>query len=207
MVVRYDELSGTYELSRARFDSAVYGVVGERPAIVFMTASNTTPIVTEGVSGVLVDAEKNGSIVRGDVLTTSDVTGVAMRADLATNAVFAIALEDFNHGVGIVMADIGVERAEAVQAARQEAAAAATAQEKSSSTVVRMVIAVVLTLVALGFLLYSFRSILSSGILSVGRNPRARSSVVWISIGSMAMVLVLVTLVVLIAIGVLVLPV
>ncbi len=206
MVVRYTEAINTYEQSTTTFDGAVYGVVGVRPAIVFMTASNTTPVVTQGVTSVLVDADQNGSIARGDLLTTSAVPGVAMRADLETTAVFAVALEDFSGGQGSVMAEVGVDAAVALQQARQ-AEAAAAASSKETTSLVRMIIAVTLTLGALGFLLYSFRSILHSGILSVGRNPRARTSVVWISAGSMVMVVLLVTLVVLIAIGVLVLPV
>lgn len=204
MVVRYNETDATYSVVNSAFDSAVYGVVGERPAIVFMTASNTTPVVTQGVSGVLVDAEQNGPIVRGDLLTTSAVPGVAMRANLDTTAVFAVALEDWAVGQGVVQAEVGAEGALAVQQARQ--AAVADEAEKEKTTLPRILVAVAITLAALGFLLYSFRSILSSSVLSIGRNPRARSSVVWIAAGSLVMVLLLVGVVIFVAIGVLVLP-
>jgi hypothetical protein len=205
MVVRYNDGLATYTISQAAFDTAVYGVVGERPAIVFMTASNTTPIVTQGVSGVLVDASQNGPIVRGDVLTTSPVPGVAMRANLDTTAVFAVALEDHASGRGVVQAEVGVEGAMAVQQVHQAAAADETATKEKTS-LPRILVAVALTLGALGFLLYSFRSILSSSVLSIGRNPRARKSVVWIAAGSLVMVLLLVIVVIFVAIGVLVLP-
>ncbi len=205
MVVRYNDERATYTLTEAAFDTAVYGVVGERPAIVFVTASNTTPIVTQGVSGVLVDAGQNGAIVRGDLLTTSPVAGVAMRADLETMAVFAVALEDLAAGQGIIQAEVGVEAAMAAQQSRQAAVAEAR-EAKEATSLPRILVAVIITLGALGFLLYSFRSILSSSVLSIGRNPRARKSVVWIAAGSLIMVLLLVIVVIFVAIGVLVLP-
>ncbi len=205
MVVRYDDAAATYTVAREAFDTAVYGVIGERPAIVFVTASNTTPIVTQGVSGVRVDASLNGPIVRGDLLTTSATFGVAMRANLDTTAVFAVALEDLPAGQGIIQAEVGVEGAMAVQQAHQAAATAET-EAKEKTSLPRILVAVVLTLSALGFLLYSFRSILSSSVLSIGRNPRARKSVVWIAVGSLVAVLLLVIIVIFVAIGVLVLP-
>jgi hypothetical protein len=212
MVVRFDAAINTYRLSTVRFDEAVYGVVGERPAIVFMTASNTIPIVTQGVTGVLVDTAHNGAITRGDLLTTAPEQGVAMRANLETNEVFAIVLEDMTSGEGVVMAEVGVEQATKIQQERQAAAQAIAAaadsdEDKNETSFVRIAVAIGLTVLALGFLLYSFKSILHSGILSIGRNPRARTSVVWVSMGSMVMVLILVTIVVLVAIGILVLPV
>ncbi len=208
MVVRFDEATNSYELSATPYDGAVYGVVGERPAIVYVTASNTVPVVTQGVSGVLVDASANGPITRGDVLTTSGRDSSAMRADVDTDAVFAIALEDLASGQGIVFAEVGVARAREVQEQRRAAAAALTAAAEEGEDVPtgRLIVAALVALGALGFLLWSFRSILNSGVLSVGRNPRARSSVVFMSISSMTMVLVLVLVVVFIALAILVLP-
>lgn len=210
MVVRFDESTNRYALSQTPYDGAVYGVVGERPAIVYVTASNTVPVVTQGVSAVLVDVTAHGPIARGDVLTTSDRVGSAMRADLETDNVFAIALEDLSSGQGLVFAEVGVARAREVQAQRRatEAALAAALLEGTGDTVgtSRLIVAAVVALSALGFLLWSFRSILNSGVLSVGRNPRARSSVVFMSLSSMTMVLLLVGVVVFIALAILVLP-
>lgn len=128
-----------------------------------------------------------------------------MRADLETMAVFAVALEDLAAGQGIIQAEVGVEAAMAAQQSRQAAVAEAR-EAKEATSLPRILVAVIITLGALGFLLYSFRSILSSSVLSIGRNPRARKSVVWIAAGSLIMVLLLVIVVIFVAIGVLVLP-
>lgn len=206
MVVRYDEATQTYAVAEEALDPGVYGVIGERPAIVFVTASSAAPIVTTGVTGVLVDAGASGPIVRGDVLTTSNARGVAMRAPLETDAVFAVALEDAPQGQRLIRAEVNVEKAKAVQASKRAAAADALGPSMTT-TFVRTAIAAVFALGALGFLLYSFKTIANTSVVSIGRNPRARATVIATAAASFVAAVALAILVVLIAIGVLVLPV
>jgi hypothetical protein len=189
-VVRYDELAATYSLSATSSDPAVFGVVANQPAIVFVTATSAVPVITNGVTVVRV-SDVNGIAVRGDLLTTTITPGVAAVAATSTERAFASALAPAAPATGL---------------ARQAAAAAETTTLSREPTLVRMAIAVIMLVGALAFLLYSFRSILHSGVLSIGRNPRARLSVVYVSIGSMAMVIVVAAVVVLIALGVLVVP-
>ena len=209
MVIRYNDERDAYEVSTTAFDAHVYGVVGERPAIVFMTSTTSVPVVTGGVTLVRVSTV-GGEIRRGDLLTTSDQVGVAMYAGTTTTAVFAVALEDAA-GKEEILAEVDVTRAQALQREQQEVfvAAQAAAQEESEEGVslARRVFAGVLVLLALGFLLYTFRTILNSSVLSIGRNPRARLSLIMVAIGSMVLALVLALVTVLAAIGVLVLPV
>lgn len=208
-VVRYDETADTFTLSDTPRDGAVYGVVGERPAIVFVSATATVPVITSGVSAVRVQAA-GGAIARGDTLTTSNQAGVAQLAPVSESAVFAIALEPATFAAGesesLILAEVGVSRAQAYQEARR-AAQAETEETAPYRSVVRSVLAGVLVLGGLGFLLYSFRSILATGIQSVGRNPRARRTVLLLAVGSLVMVVVVTVLLLLAAIGVLVLPV
>lgn len=208
-VVRYSEADDAFSLTTTAYDAAVYGVVGERPAIVFGSATATVPVVTSGVSLVRV-TDVGGAIARGDTLATAPQLGVAQFAPLSESAVFAIALEaaPFS-GAGseaLIMAEVGVERAQAYQEARR--AAEASAEENAQyQSLIRSVLAGVLVIGGLGFLLYSFRSILATGIQSVGRNPRARRTVLTLAVGSLLMVVVVTVLLLLAAIGVLVLPV
>jgi len=69
------------------------------------------------------------------------------------------------------------------------------------------VIAVVLVIGGLFFILYSFRSTIKAGVVSVGRNPRARSSIVALAIGNLTFALILCAAVVFIAVAILILPV
>jgi len=203
-VVRYDEIRDRYTLTDEVSDPTVYGVVADRPAIVFVTATTSVPVVTQGVTEVLVNME-NGQIVRGDVLTTSSIRGQAMRATDDGHMVFAIALEAMDEA-GLLSAQIGVEEAQTVWAKRN--AVAGTADDgKVFVSMARAVIAAALVLVAIGFLLYSFRSVMTTGVISVGRNPRARQSVLGIAVGSMVLVVIVTTLVVFVAVGILILPV
>ncbi len=206
MVVRFLEADQSYAITTVAEEPNVYGVIGERPAIVFVTASSAAPVVTTGVTGVLVDAVAGGSIVRGDILTSSATRGVAMRASLETDAVFAVALEDVPAGQRLIRAEVNVEKARAAQEAKR-AAARENEGPDMTTTVVRTSIAAVLALGALGFLLYSFKTIANTSVVSIGRNPRARVTVLVTAAASFVAAVVLALVVVLIAIGVLVLPV
>lgn len=203
-VVRYDEESDRYERTQGRGDEAVYGVVDDRPPLVFVTATSSVPVVTRGVAMVAVSLE-NGSISRGDVLTTATAPGVAMRAHATATAVFAVALEAATSS-GIVSAAVGVAEAQD-RLATQQPVASTTEEDSSSLPIGRILIALALVGGALIFTFYSFRSISTSGLLSIGRNPRARRSVIGIAVGSAVLGLLLLGVVVFVALGILVLPV
>jgi uncharacterized membrane protein YidH (DUF202 family) len=199
-VIRYDAVNDRYTVSTGLGDMSVYGVVADRPAVVFVTSASAVPVVTEGVTPLLVTME-SGPVARGDVLTTATMPGQAKRAG-DEDTVFAMALEDATEA-GLVLAYIGAEEAKAAQAQR----AAISAPGGIIVSAARAALAAVLVLGAIGFLLYSFRSIMTTGVISIGRNPRARQSVLWVSVGSMILAIVLTGLVVFVAIGILILPV
>ena len=204
-VITYDEATDTFAPSTNARDDSVYGVVNERPTLVFRTATTSVPVVTNGVSEVRV-SEENGAISRGDVLTTAEGDGVAQRADRGDTAVFAVALQS-SAGEERIAADISVERAKARQA---ELRAAEREDEVGDGLVVstaRAVVAALVVLSGLGFLLYSYRSVLAGGVVSVGRNPRAKRTVMLVGVGSMLLAVVVSLVVIFIAVGILVLPV
>lgn len=211
MVVVADEETQTYTLSAAPDDAQVYGVTAAQPPVVFATGENETPVVTEGIVFVQVSAEA-GAIQRGDLLVSSSRPGVAMRAGDERQHVFAIALEAYAEDAdGLIQAEVGAARAQLLRAQKQELAAAALeestedAQEQPLSFI-RGAVAVTLVVGALGFLLYSFRSLLTHGVVSVGRNPRARGSIMTFSVANILFALLLCAVVVFIAVAILVLP-
>ena len=210
-VVQYSETNDVYSVSVTPENSEVYGVVVERPVIILQTATSAVPVATRGVAQVRVD-ESGGVIARGDVLTTSSRAGIARRAEVETDAVFAIALEawDGSGDEGLIWAEMGAERAQVVQQQRQvlqEMEGGGEAEERNYELWLRMALAVLIALGSLGFVLYSTRSIWLAGIGAIGRNPRAKNAVLVTAIGSTILLAGLVLLAVLIALAVLVLPV
>ncbi len=212
-VITYDQTINTYALSKIADEAEVFGVSAYNPALVFETASGTIPVVTQGVVHLRVSQEQ-GPILRGDFLVTSSRTGIAMKALNTDNHVFAIALETFEdaaNDIGVVLVDVDKERASSLRAA---SVAARTAQKDADAqtkgldiSMLRIAIATTITIGSLFFILYSFRSTIAKGIVSIGRNPRARSSIVALSFGNILFALILCAVAIFIAVAVLVLPV
>lgn len=212
-VITYDEASDTYRTAPEPRSAQVYGVATDRPVMTMVNDGATTPVVTQGVA--LVRVTGDAPIARGDLLTTADTPGVATRAALDEPAVFAVALESYTPAVDeeLILANVGVANAQSWQDTRQTLAAQAngetgsTTPEELSVSVTRIVIAVAVAIGAVGFVLFTFRSILTQGMTAIGRNPRARGAVMTMTVGSMLLVVFLAALVLLVAVAVLVLPV
>ena len=206
-VVSYNETAEQFTQSQQSDSPYVYGVVAAQPAIVLETSSTSPTVITQGVTRVRVDTS-TGAIVRGDLLTTSEVRGVARKASSTDANVFAIALEDYSGGVvGVIDAEVNQEKAQSVL---QQTVAAQTAQEANgedtTASWLRSIVAVLVVVGGIGFLLWSYRTMFVSGITSIGRNPRATQAVWVTTIGGIALGVVLLAIVVFIALGVLVLP-
>ncbi len=216
-IVAHDEVNESYVLSTAAREGQVYGVTAYRPALVFATGSGTVPVVTSGATQVRVTLS-NGDIARGDLLVSSDIRGVAMHADISDDEVFAIALEDFRDvgdEIGIVIAEVGVEGARALQEKRRQIekqnpiSGTLTKDIKDGGGTVSFIRAGIATIIAVGglfFILYSFRSTVAKGVVSIGRNPRARTSIMALAFGNIIFALVLCAVAIFVAIGVLILP-
>jgi F0F1-type ATP synthase membrane subunit c/vacuolar-type H+-ATPase subunit K len=84
-------------LTQVAYDSQVVGVVSRDAAIIINTSNipNGIPVISSGTVYVLVST-KNGPIKKGDLLTTSTIPGVAVKA-LKDGYVLGTALEDYNN--------------------------------------------------------------------------------------------------------------
>jgi hypothetical protein len=75
---------GKYILSNQAYDQNVYGVVSIDAPIILKSqpevSANTYPILSNGETKILVN-NTNGVIKKGDLVTTSTIPGVAMKAD------------------------------------------------------------------------------------------------------------------------------
>lgn len=208
MVIAAQEASEKYDLSNTLDEAQVYGVVAAQPPVVFATEGTNTSIITEGVAFVQVNTD-GGAIARGDLLVTSAQPGVAMKASDEHVHVFAIALEALQGDQGVIQAEIGPERAQLLRTQKREVSTAReneVATDPKKLSLIRATIAILLVIGALGFLLYSFRSLLTHGVISIGRNPRAKGSIITFSFANFVFALILSAAVVFIAVAVLVLP-
>lgn len=206
LAVVYDRETDTYSLATITNDERIYGVTAERPVLVFSTSDDALPVVTNGVTTVRVSGA-TGPIARGDLLMTSSEPGVAVLAGLEDENVFAVALETWMaSSSGVILAEVGVEQARARQLSRQEAVLTA-GMERRPISLARGLIAVVIAIGGLMFVLYSFRSVIKAGVVSIGRNPRARTAIMTLAIGNILFALVLCLLALFVAVAVLILPV
>lgn len=209
VVITVDPEQEVYSIADRPHHPSVYGVTAARPALVFQTGDDEVPVVIDGVSYVQVSGE-GGPIARGDFLVTAGAPGVARKATATESNVFAIALEAYQNPaadqIGLIQADVSVQRAKLALKAEREAQVSAEDETTDPVSIVRASIAVVLAVGGLFFVLYSFRSTIKAGVVSVGRNPRARTSIVALTIGSLTFALILCAVVVFIAVAILILP-
>lgn len=78
------------------YDSQVIGVVSRDAAIIISSTGgqNSVPVISNGTVYILVSSQK-GAIKKGDLLTTSTIPGVAVKAD-SDGYVLGTALEEYN---------------------------------------------------------------------------------------------------------------
>jgi hypothetical protein len=79
-------------LTITAYDPQVMGVVSRDAAILIETSPNGVPIISNGKVYILVSS-KNGLVKKGDLITSSTIPGVAVRAD-KDGYVIGTALED-----------------------------------------------------------------------------------------------------------------
>ncbi len=225
-VVIYNEVYNSYEVSRSADDENVYGVTAVSPALVFSTASATTPVVTSGTAYVRV-LSGGGGVKRGDLLVSSDVAGIATTATVEDDNVFAIALEDaqYQGSAGKVLAEVDRVLARSLlddwkvseeeREVREAAAVAAgdgsvseeEAENSNFSSYARGTVAALIAIGAIFFIMYTYRSVIMKATLSVGRNPRARNAIMTVSVENIIFALIICAIALFVAIAVLVLPV
>jgi hypothetical protein len=206
-VVVFDPEDESFNISKKVHDSRVYGVIVRRPTIVLVSGENEIPVVTSGVGMVRVDVS-NGAIHRGDFLVTSSVHGSAMRANAEHEYVFAIAMEDVPENQVqpvLIQAEMGMKNVREALRAKREIQEDV---ENSSSPVsmLRGAVAAVIGVLLLVFLLRSFRSSITNTALSIGRNPRARLSIIIFAVWNMFATVILVAIILFLTVAFLILP-
>ena len=200
-IIAYDAESRTFLLTQFEDDPRLFGVVSEVPPIIVVSEEKTVPIMWTGETLVNVTLE-NGPIQKGDAITSSSIPGKGQRAGrqhqnilgiaqepLTTSDAAAVSLPD---GRTILAGTIIVDIRRALAPAPAGGAAPfdpcvvagvgcdsppTAPPEESGSSLARYIAAGLIALGTLYFAFSGFISNINNGVLSVGRNPRAKRSI------------------------------
>ena len=170
-----------YYISNRPFDAAMVGVVSKNPAVAIKSegVGNSQPVIFNG-NGFVNVVTVNGPIREGDMITTSNIKGAAMKANRA-GYVLGTALGDYTNNnknqIGQIPVTLNIHyffSETKIQTGLLDFFSLTTLATYEQPTVVFKYfisgIIVLLTCI-LGFL--SFGRIANSGIEALGRNPLA----------------------------------
>ena len=168
--------------SNSPYDSQVLGVVSRDAGIILSTVldeENSVPVISEGTVYVLVSS-KNGNIKKGDLLTTSTMPGVGVKAE-STGYVLGAAMEDYTSNNATQVGKIAVNLSLHYFNSKSTLSGTLTdilklallPSKDSPAAIFKYIVAalVVLGSFALGFL--SFGRTAAKGVEALGRNPSA----------------------------------
>jgi hypothetical protein len=194
-LVAYDPGTNTYSLTSGPNDPNIYGVVVQSPALLFQPGSSASvPVTSSGTALVNVTLE-NGAIKPGDPLTSSSIPGKARRANPGEH-VIGTAAEAFSGQSGVQLQIPGGSKVLSgtisvdVNVAGNAPASASSAQCSSltcqlfgvvdptlARALIRYLLAALIAMLSLTLAFRSFMSDANYGVVSMGRNPLASSSI------------------------------
>ena len=186
---------GQYQVSPEAYDKNLFGVVVLNPALqityedIEATSSNVFPVQTTGLVQVLVSST-NGSIQKGDRITSSDVPGIGMKAEQSGFSL-GIAEADFiglseNSEIGTIPVTLQVQFAFAEDTPESSKIAARLRDLVNLSslsvlenpiTALQYVTAALVVLASIVFSFFTFTRVASTAVVSLGRNPLAKQSI------------------------------
>ncbi len=208
-IVSFNPETQQYSLSKRNSDKNLFGVVSLEPVFVlYKKDSNELPIVRTGEVRVNV-ITTNGPIVAGDYVTSSLVDGKGQRANNNDTYIIGVALESFpgvsaKNGTSTMQGSVtgGSVRVLLSIGTIKEAVATFSGKQTvntgvTEATVLNIVQYILAAFIAVGSLYIAFRNFgpnIKDGIISVGRNPLAKSSI-------QSMVILNAVLIILISVG------
>jgi hypothetical protein len=188
-LISFDRENDTLRLSSVASDQSLFGVVVTDPVLVLRAPGATVPIVTTGQVAVNVTTA-GGAIKAGDFITTSSVPGKGQLASSTTAFIVGTALAPFpasstpaasaapQSGSIPVLLSIGPRPDAPGQTSSGTAAGSATGKYAvGASTLLRYFLAAVVAIGSIAIAFRNFGSSIRDGIISVGRNPLAKSSI------------------------------
>lgn len=192
-LISYDPEKHIYTLSATANDEHIFGVAIQDPALLYKPDNGSNISVARSGAALLNVTLENGPIAQGDALTSSSIPGKARKAKDGEH-VIATAKEAFSEGGVMLRAPDGSELVSGTISVNVGAGASATGQSAQSCTtlscrvssavdphIVRTLVRYLLSgIIAALSLILAFKSFMSDanyGVISIGRNPRAKSSI------------------------------
>lgn len=170
-----------YSLSHQPYEQNMVGIVSLNSAVVFsgQSSSNSYPIVNSGKAAVLVSTV-NGPIKKGDLVTTSTVAGVGMKAN-KSGYVLGMALSDYQaetgDQVGLVPVSLNIHYAtlniNVAGNLLDVFKLSSLATYEQPLTVFKYFIAGLIVFSSFFFGFFVFGRVAGKGVEALGRNPLA----------------------------------
>lgn len=192
-----------YQLTSLAYDSNMYGVLTESPALFLQNTDQPTskPVLHSGKAYVLVSSI-NGNIKKNDFITTSTIAGVGQKAS-RNGMILGTALQDYTNANPTITGKILVSvnphfnasfadtKTNVLEVLRN----AGDPSTMTQLTSLRYVIAAIIVLATfmIGFIF--FGRITSRGVEALGRNPLASRTI------QINLVLNLILMIVIVAVG------
>jgi F0F1-type ATP synthase membrane subunit c/vacuolar-type H+-ATPase subunit K len=193
-IISFDPISNVYSPSVVPKDEDMFGIIDTTPVVVFRSGVNKLPVVQVGE--VLVNVTTlNGEISIGDSITTSEVAGKGQKFERGEGYILGYALESFNNTKSTTTAIVNGEEV-IVGSIRvllnigpsldetNDATAQATifvredgSTETGLETIFRYITAALFALGTVFVVLKTFGPNIGRGVISVGRNPLAKTSI------------------------------
>lgn len=196
-VIAFDPVTASYTLTNGSADAQAFGIAIEQPVLLFKSegAAGDLAVVSSGAALVNVTLE-GGVISPGDRLTPSSIPGKARRASEG-EFIIGTANEAFTGVAGVVLktpegrdvpsgtiaavvsiAPGAVQSAEAPDACASLSCRLASAMSPEVvRTLVRYALSGAIAALSITLAFKSFMSDANYGVISMGRNPRARASI------------------------------
>jgi len=195
-----------FGLSSATYDTNMYGVLTEFPAVYLQNQADTTlkPVTSSGKVYTFVSSI-NGNIKKNDFITTSTIAGIGQKAT-RNGMVLGTALEDYSNSNQKITAKILVAvnphfnasfadtKTNVLEVLRN----ASDPTTLTQATSLRYVVAAGIVLVAFAIGFIYFGRVTSSGVEALGRNPLASRTIQL----SLVFNLVLMIVVILVGLGI-----
>ncbi len=186
-IVSFDKDTRTFHLTRIPGDKNAFGIVVKSPILFLSNGSSGVPIVTSGEVTVNVTTQ-NGSIKVGDYIAPSSISGKGVVADSSDQYIIGTAMSSFS-GISsssssstkkIYQGSVQIlfrHRINPLLSMAQQIPQSVAIGKDIIFHIVKYILA---ALVAIGTVYVAFRasgSGIKSGIISIGRNPLAKSSI------------------------------
>jgi hypothetical protein len=191
-IVSFDRETQTMRLSQISGDPELFGVIADEPLLVLETENGGVPVLRNGDTLINVTT-RNGAIRAGDYITSSPIPGKGMRADQNHTHIVGIALEPWSGGevatttiedviVGVipVLLSVGTQEkaADLLEEYKEEEPPAQTGI--TEATILNIIQYLLAAFIAVGSVYIAFKNFgpnIKDGIVSIGRNPLAKSSI------------------------------